>query len=98
VLTLTGTALLALVLGGGCADPLMRRSQLPDTIDYSGGDTHQAPALPTQPATAPTAEILKPASLPTTPTTVPASLPVEGSPMPPTQPAGVEPATTRPGL
>ena len=42
-----------LLLTAGCADPLMRRSQLPETIDYSGGDTHQAPALPTQPATAP---------------------------------------------
>jgi len=72
----------------------MRRSQLPETIDYSGGDTHQAPALPTQPATAPTAEILKPASIPAAPTTAPATnLPTEAPATPPTQPAEVIPAT-----
>jgi hypothetical protein len=109
-LALAGTGLLSLALAGGCADPLMRRSQLPETIDYSGGDTHQAPALPTQPATAPTAEILKPASLPAAPATVPSTLPAEGPATPATQPAEVSPATqparpettpsatTRPGL
>ena len=102
-LALAGTGLLSLAfagaLVGGCADPLMRRSQLPETIDYSGGDNHQAPALPTQPATAPTAEILKPASIPATPATTPATtLPAEGPATPPTQPAEVIPATQPAGL
>ncbi len=97
---LTGAALLWLALAGGCADPLMRRSQLPETIDYSGGDNRQAPALPTQPATAPTAEILKPASLPATPASIPATspLPAESPATPPTQPAEAVPATQPAGL
>ena len=88
---MVGPGLLSLILVGGCADPLMRRSQLPETIDYSGGDNHQAPALPTQPVTAPTAEILKPASLPATPTTVPAmppaTVPTETPATQPTSPS-----------
>lgn len=90
-----GAGVVWLLLAGGCADPLMRRSQLPETIDYSGGDNHQAPALPTQPATAPTAEILKPASLPATPTTapVPPTQPIDSGAAPATQPVEATPAT-----
>ena len=69
------------VVAVGCADPLMRKSQLPQTIDYSGGGSSPGRVFVALPATAPTgqrSELLRPASLPgagtTAPTTEPSKL------------------------
>jgi len=47
-----GISLLSMV-AAGCADPLMKKSELPDKIDFSGGTVDVQPVVPAAPSTEP---------------------------------------------